>query len=205
MRSTVNYLGLACTGALLLACASGERQAVAPEARPSQATADSLYLRGRSEHQAHRLDAARSAYLQALQLAPGHVSAANGLAVLHAAQGDYPQAIALWRALGGIAGSSPESAFLYRNLGYAYFRSGELEPALAALEKACLLDPLNLLAWRHLGEVLEKLGQGERAARTAPQSSCRPAVLRLILGRELSDAGALRRRYVKSAAADKLG
>jgi len=164
MRSSVNYLGLACTGALLLACASGARQGVAPDARPSLATADSFYLLGRSEHQAHRLDAARGAYLQALQLAPGHVNAGNGLAALHAAQGDYPQAIALWRTLSGVAGSSPESAFLYSNLGYAYFLAGELEPALAALEKACLLDPLNPFAWRHLGEVLQKLGRGERAA-----------------------------------------
>lgn len=164
VRTSVNYLGLACAGALLLACAGGARQAVAPAARPGPATADSFYLLGRSEHQAHRLDAARSAYLQALQLAPGHVNAGNGLAVLHAARGDYPQAIALWRALSGAAGGSPESAFLYSNLGYAYFLAGELEPALAALEKACLLDPLNPLAWRHLGELLEKQGQGERAA-----------------------------------------
>jgi hypothetical protein len=164
MRSSVNYLGLACTGALLLACASGARQAAAPVARPSLATADSFYLLGRSEHQAQRLEAARGAYLQALQLAPGHVNAGNGLAVLHAAQGDYPQAIALWRGLSGAGGSSPESAFLYSNLGYAYFLAGELEPALAALEKACLLDPLSPFAWRHLGEVLEKLGRDERAA-----------------------------------------
>lgn len=86
MRSYVNYLGLACTGALLLACAGGAWQAVAPEARPRQPIADNFYLLGRSEHQAHRLDAARGAYLEALQLAPGHVNAGNGLAVLYAAQ-----------------------------------------------------------------------------------------------------------------------
>jgi hypothetical protein len=34
---------------------------------------------------------------------------------------------------------------------------------LSALEKACLLDPLNYRAWNHLGSALEKLGQPERA------------------------------------------
>lgn len=164
MHFSVKYLGLACTGALLFACAGGARQGVAPSARPSQQTADSFYLAGRSEHHAHRLDAARGAYLQALQLEPGHVNAGNGLAVLYAAQGDYRQAIALWRKLSSVVRSSSGSAFLHRNLGYAYFLAGEFEPALAALEKACLLDPPNPLAWRYLGGVLEKMGQGERAA-----------------------------------------
>jgi hypothetical protein len=33
-----------------------------------------------------------------------------------------------------------------------------------ALEQACLLDPLNALAWQHLAQVLERTGQSERAA-----------------------------------------
>lgn len=170
MRSSVRYLGLACTGALLLACAGGARQAAAPRvaappaASALPATADNFYQLGRSEHQARRLEAAKDAYLHALRLEPGHVNAGNGLAVLYAAQGDYAPAIALWRRLSEAAGGAPESAFLHSNLGYAYSLKGELGQALAALEKACLLDPLNPLAWRHLGGVLEKLGQGERAA-----------------------------------------
>ena len=35
---------------------------------------------------------------------------------------------------------------------------------MTALEQACLLDPLNALAWQHLAQVLERLGQHERAA-----------------------------------------
>ncbi len=57
----------------------------------------------------------------------------------------------------------PDSAFLFRNLGYAYFLQGDYASALAALEKACVLDPLSHRAWQHLGQALDKLGQGERA------------------------------------------
>lgn len=164
MRTPVTYLGVAAACALLLACAGGVRHAAAPSTPPAPQTADELYRLGRSEHHAHRLEAARGAYLRALQADPGHLHAGNGLAVLYAAEGDYQRAIAMWRNLSEAGGGGPDSAFLFGNLGYAYFLNGELEPALAALEKACWLDPLNGSAWRHLGGVLEKLGQGARAA-----------------------------------------
>lgn len=58
----------------------------------------------------------------------------------------------------------PRQAYLFSNLGHAYSLSGRDAQALSALERACLLDPLNALAWQHLAQVLERLGQHARAA-----------------------------------------
>jgi tetratricopeptide (TPR) repeat protein len=55
-------------------------------------------------------------------------------------------------------------------MGYAHYLNGDYEKAVVALEKACLLDPLNHRAWQHLGETLQKLGQDERAAQMLRQA-----------------------------------
>ncbi|MET3131786.1 Flp pilus assembly protein TadD [Oxalobacteraceae bacterium GrIS 1.11] len=168
MQTKLNYLVLAGAGALLLACAGGGRQAPQaqvqpqPQPQPQPQAADGYYVLGRNQQAARRdADALRS-YQQALRLAPGHVNARNGLAVLYAGQGDYGRAIALWQGLTGEG--APGRAFLLNNLGYAYFLSGDMQRALETLEKACVLDPLNALTWENLGQVLEQTGQGERAA-----------------------------------------
>ncbi|WGG50269.1 tetratricopeptide repeat protein [Rugamonas sp. DEMB1] len=184
MRTTIRLIGLACASSMLFACsgmggAPAFQQAAPPQPAPpgpepsaAGPDADGYYALGRAQHGALRYEAALAAYRRALQLDPAHVNARNGLAVLHAGRGDYAEAIALWRALlpaagagaGAGTGAGPQAAFLWGNLGYAYFLSGADEPALAALERACLLDPLNALSWEHLGELLQRMGQGERAA-----------------------------------------
>lgn len=80
-----------------------------------------------------------------------------------AEKADYAGAIAVWREMTASAPDSPDTAYLFRNLGYALFLNGEYDASLAALEKACLLDPLNSRGWMHLGSALRKLGQHERA------------------------------------------
>jgi tetratricopeptide (TPR) repeat protein len=67
--------------------------------------------------------------------------------------------------------SGTATAFLFANLGHAYFLNGQYDEALVALEKACLLDPLNYRTWRGLGETLQQLGQDERAAQMLRQAS----------------------------------
>lgn len=94
---------------------------------------------------------------------PDTIAARNREATGLAEQGNYAGAIAIWQELGANA-AGPESAYLLRNLGYAHFLNKEYDAALAALEKACLLDPLNPRGWYHLGGALRKLGQEERAA-----------------------------------------
>jgi len=151
-----------CAGALLLACADVARQ---PAAAPG-GDADRAYDQGRQLHLAGRYEDAIAAYRQALAAAPRHVRARNALAAALARQGDFAQAIPLWRALTdeALAGTGPDSAYLFTNLGYAYLLGGDVQNAVAALEKACVLDPLDHRAWRHLGESLHRLGQHERAA-----------------------------------------
>lgn len=166
MRTSLQYLALIGTAASLMACVQTGRHS-APSAAPASLTfanADQAYLVGRGDHLAQRFDAAIAAYGAALKLAPAHVNARNGLATVYAEQGRFDQAIALWKTLTAeMRESGPESAFLFSNLGYAMFLNGDYDGALVALEKACVLDPLNHRAWQHLGNALDKLGQHERA------------------------------------------
>ncbi|ATQ73621.1 hypothetical protein CR152_03190 [Massilia violaceinigra] len=170
MRTTLSRCSLLCAGALLLACTNPGGAPALAEAAPLRA--EDAYLLGRGEHLAYRYDAARASYEAALARDPGHVKARNGLATLYAEKGEFARAIRLWQAMTQeAAGGGQDSAFLFSNLGYAHFLNGEFEQALAALEKACLLDPLSERAWQHLGEALAKVGQHERAAQMAMQAS----------------------------------
>ena len=167
MNTTLKRLTTVYAGAFLFAaCADlGYRPMAAAQRAPVATSANEAYILGRSLHMARRFDAATASYLAALQADPKHVNARNGLATLYAELGDFAKAIPIWQQLtrdaDGQAG--PDSAFLFSNLGYAHFLSGDYDKALAALEKACVLDPLNYRAWRHLGSALDKLGQSERA------------------------------------------
>jgi Flp pilus assembly protein TadD len=167
-------LSLLCGGALLAACGSfPERVATAPETPAASADADADYQRGRALYLGQRRDEAIAAYQAALQRDASHVNAANGLAIAYAERGDFAAAIALWRDLTRDAtmASGPGTAFLFNNLGYAHLLAGDAEAARVALEKACLLDPLNGRAWQYLGETLEHLGQHERAEQMLAQAA----------------------------------
>ena len=161
MRLTISRLAAACACLGLAACTT--QPAHAPV--PAWPDADAAYVAGRQHFERGDLPAAQAAYEQALRTAPRHVNARNGLAVLHAQRGEHDAAIAQWLALTQEAGApQPGQAYLFSNLGHAYALSGRDAQALSALEQACLLDPLNALAWQHLAQVLERLGQHARAA-----------------------------------------
>lgn len=163
MRPTLKRLSVVCACTLLFACADIGVRTGAPAAAQQFASADEAYLLGRSAHLGGRLDQALAAYHATLHADPGHVNARNGLATLHAERGEFAKAIPLWQALTATAPAGPHSAFLFSNLGYAQLLSGDAAAAVATLEKACLLDPLNQRAWHHLGSALENLGQHQRA------------------------------------------
>lgn len=167
--SLFTRLALLCAGAGLVACAPFGPPSAFDGAAP---VADDAYLAGRNHHLARRYDEARAAYQAALQAAPEHVNARNGLATLYAEQRDFTTAIALWHALTESLSlsSGPGKAYLFSNLGHAYFLKGEYDNALVALEKACLLDPLNSRSWQLLGETLRKLGHEERAQQMLSQA-----------------------------------
>ena len=174
MRPTVKYLSCACVGALLFACADiGPRSALPAPPAQQAGSPDDAYVLGRQQHLANRYSAAIASYHAALRLDPRHINAANGLATLYAEQGNFSKAIALWREVtdSPTAPSVPGVAFLHSNLGYAHLLNGDYQQAVVALERACVLDPLNYRAWRHLGSSLEKLGQTERAHLMFKQAS----------------------------------
>ncbi|WP_404533010.1 LytR C-terminal domain-containing protein [Massilia sp. TN1-12] len=176
-RILLTSLSLLCAAALLPACGSPPGLPVTADAADAasaqQASADAYYQRGRSLYLAHRRDDAIAAYQAALQRDPGHVDAGNGLAIAYAERRDFERAISIWTGLTRDAtmASGPTAGFLFSNLGYAYLLSGDHAAAQAALEKACLLDPLNARAWQNLGETLQRLGQDERSRLMLRQAS----------------------------------
>jgi uncharacterized lipoprotein YajG len=170
-RILIKTLPLLCSGAMLAACSS-----MAVHVDPTRATvaaADDNYVRGRNHHLARRYDEAIAAYQAALRADGAHVNARNGLAIAYAEQRDFARAIPIWRELTRDAtmSSGTGTAFLFGNLGHAYFLNGQYDEALVALEKACLLDPLNHRTWQRLGETLQQLGQDERAGQMLRQAS----------------------------------
>ena len=170
-RILIKTLPLLCSSVMLAAC--GSLAMHADTTRVAAAVADDNYVRGRNYHLARRYDEAIAAYQAALQADGTHVNARNGLATAYAEQRDFARAIPIWRELtrGATMASGPSTAFLFGNLGHAYFLNGQYDEALIALEKACLLDPLNHRAWQRLGETLQQLGQDERAAQMLRQAS----------------------------------
>lgn len=169
MNRAANLTQLALLSTCLLACSPLNWRA----AFDGGARADEAYRLGREHQLAQRVDAARAAYGAALQADPHHPGARNGLATLHAEQRELSQAIAIWRGLTAnlTLASGPGKAYLYSNLGQALLANGDAEEARIALEKACLLDPLNPRAWQLLGDALSASGQGERAQQMHRQAA----------------------------------
>ena len=69
------------------------------------------------------------------------------------------------------ADAGPEAAQRFADLGNASLRSGDVDAARVALERACLLDPLVADSWQSLGEALAALGQGARAQQMLRQAA----------------------------------
>jgi len=163
----MSRVALLCAG--LVACSQfGWHSAIDTGARAEQA-----YRDGRAHHLAQRPDQARTAYQAALRLDAVHPGARNGLATLHAEDRELVPAIAIWRELTATLGldAGPGKAYLFANLGQAYLLGGDHGQARAALERACLLDPLNPRGWQLLGDALGALGEEERAAQMHRQAA----------------------------------
>lgn len=163
LMKRVVVIGAAST---LLACAQFGylQQAQTP------VNADEAYAMGRLHHLSLRPEQAQASYEAALRASPEHLRARNGLAALYADQGRLDEAIALWQPM-TVNAAGADSAFLYSNLGYAYALRGNLAEAETALQKACVMDPLNPRAWGHLAAVLEKMGESKRAAKMRAQAA----------------------------------
>ena len=165
MRRPVQRFGVLCSACMLLACATVEHRAL-------PVGADAASRMGREHQLARRSVDAVRLYRQALLADSQHVNARNGLATALAEQGDLRGAIALWQALTAQLGTDagPATAYLFSNLGYAYFLDGQYDAAREAQERACLLDPMHADAWQRLATTLFKAGDAARAARMARQA-----------------------------------
>src|SRR5476651_1059943 len=145
MSATIKRWGSACAGALLMACGDVQVAPSAGTAQPNYAPqlADGYAALGRAQYDAMR-------YADALR--------------------SYLRAITLWRGMLADGAAVADRALLTANLGYAYLLDGDAAQAATMLEQACVLDPLDALAWEHLGLALEKTGQHERAAAMLKQA-----------------------------------
>jgi len=161
MHLSLSRMAAACACLSLGACASN-----AVHAPPiGVAAADVAYAAGRRHFDQGDLAAAQASYTLAMRSDPAHADGHNGLAVLHAQRGDMAAAIAVWQAATNKDGiRQPQYAYLFANLGRAYVLAGRHAEALPVLEQACLLAPLDAHHWQHLAQVLQQLGQRERAA-----------------------------------------
>ena len=168
MNRPVRRFGVLCGACLLLACTTVRHAPPVPLAA-APIGADEAYFLGR-QHQLARSGAdAIRLYRQALLADPQHVNARNGLAAALAEQGDLPAAIALWQALIAEQGSAAD-AYLFGNLGYAYFLAGQYAQAQQAQERACLLDPADPHNWQRLASTLDQAGDAVRALRMQRQA-----------------------------------
>ena len=90
-------------------------------------------------------------YERALAIQPRHVPALTSLASLRIAQERYEDALALYgRALEQTGEATPEAAPLHAGRGYALYRLGQTDAAIASLEQALALDPTQREAHAHL-------------------------------------------------------
>lgn len=122
------------------AAVSGHSEAGAP-------TVASAYLMGRAAHGSGQLSQARAQYVEVLAQDARHVGALNGLAVIHAQEGQVDEALKLfYRAMA----LSPDAPHLHNNAGYALLRAGRLAEAEVALLRAQTLDPANVRTRQNL-------------------------------------------------------
>jgi type IV pilus biogenesis/stability protein PilW len=112
-----------------------------------------------------RYDKAEETFKKALTLQPEYPEVWNNLGVLYNRQQRYRDAIPyLEKAAQSEGYANPENAFT--NLGYSYFRLGDLAKAKAYHQKALDVAPVFCLAEKNLGDVYAKEGNYRRAAQS---------------------------------------
>jgi len=117
-----------------------------------------------AELQRGRLTESEELLEQVLDEFPDDVGAMNDLAYLWADRGQHPQrALALAQAA---VAAQPENAAYRDSLGWALFKLGRSEEAIAELERAADTDPPDGVVLDHLGDAYAQAGRSEDARRT---------------------------------------
>lgn len=143
--------------------------AQAPVITPATPSSDGLFTLGLAAHGAGQLALAGQRYAQALKIAPEHLGALNGLAVIYAQSDRTDKALQLFAYAMELA---PASAHIRNNAGYALLRAGRLEEAETALNKARELDPANAQTQQNLA-LLASAMAARRPAEQAVQADAR--------------------------------
>ena len=111
-------------------------------------SAPAQYNLGQALLQRGRLDAARTAFARALELAPESVASMTALAVVASEQGDAATSVAYCRR--ALAVDDHATAAL-QQLGVALMRTGDIPGAVSALERAVELGPNDKESLSRLG------------------------------------------------------
>jgi hypothetical protein len=135
---------------------------------PATPSSDALYTLGLTAHGAGQIALASQRYAQALKMAPDHVGALNGLAVIYAQSDRTDEALKLFARASELA---PASAHIRNNAGYALLRDGRLDEAEIALNKARELDPSNAQTQQNLALLASAKAKHQSAGLSAPSEA----------------------------------
>lgn len=147
------------------------RFAAAPVITPQMSAAQNSYAQARQAHELGQLTTAARHYRRALDLAPDHVGALNGLGVILAQDGRTAEAIEL---LVRARDLDPQAGHIHNNLGYTLLREQRLDDADVALRMARELQPLSQQTLRNLA-LLDQARREQALAAAAPFQSTDPA------------------------------
>jgi tetratricopeptide (TPR) repeat protein len=115
-------------------------------------SADALYLYGRASGEPN---AARAAFVKALEKNPSHVWARQGLGGVAAVTGDLDQALVELDKAATLSASNPlVQAEVYNKIANIQLAKGEFESAAASWKQAMVLDPSDYHAYQNLGAAL---------------------------------------------------
>lgn len=135
---------------------------------PATPSSDGLFTLGLAAHGMGQLALASQRYVQTLKMAPEHLGALNGLAVIYAQSGRTDEALKLFAYAAELA---PASAHIRNNAGYALLRAGRLDEAEIALNKARELDPANTQTRQNLALLASAMAKRQSAELAAQPES----------------------------------
>lgn len=130
-------------------------------------SSDAFYTLGLSAHGAGQTALAGQYYARALELAPAHAGALNGLAVVYAQSDRTEEALKLFARASALA---PGAAHVHNNAGYALLRANRLDEAEIALNKARELDPSNAQTQQNLALLASAKTKPARESLMAPSA-----------------------------------
>lgn len=127
--------------------------------------AEAWHVKGILLHQSFgRLDEAHAAYLKALELKPGFSEARTNLGNLYIDMKRYDDAIAQFeKALNDVL--FKDTYIAHGNMGWAYYRKGDVAQALDHLKASVTINPGYCLGHLKLGEVYEAQGDDDSACK----------------------------------------